>query len=87
MFQRDLKERDLSSIIRLSPSLPSMASAVAEIFLHLQWKTAAIIGTGKSLSLSRSTQNIAQNCYKMKLVIEQKMLARATINYTEFLNN
>ncbi|KAL6267075.1 hypothetical protein P5V15_000152 [Pogonomyrmex californicus] len=44
MLQRDLKERDLSSIIRLSPSLPSMANAVAEIFLHLQWKTAAIIG-------------------------------------------
>ncbi|XP_020277564.1 retinal guanylyl cyclase 2 isoform X2 [Pseudomyrmex gracilis] len=44
---RDLKERDLSSIIRLSPSLPSMASAVAEIFLHLQWKTAAIIGTDR----------------------------------------
>ncbi|XP_070151794.1 retinal guanylyl cyclase 2 isoform X1 [Polyergus mexicanus] len=41
---RDLKERDLSSIIRLSPSLPSMANAVAEIFLHLQWKTAVIIG-------------------------------------------
>ncbi|EFN69634.1 Retinal guanylyl cyclase 2 [Camponotus floridanus] len=41
---RDLKEKDLSSIIRLSPSLPSMANAVAEIFLHLQWKTAAIIG-------------------------------------------
>ncbi|KYN04499.1 Retinal guanylyl cyclase 2 [Cyphomyrmex costatus] len=40
---RDLKEKDLSSIIRLSPSLPSMANAVAEIFLHLQWKTAAVI--------------------------------------------
>lgn len=53
MFQRDLKERDLSSIIRLSPSLPSMANAVAEIFLHLQWKTAIIIGIGK---FSNSTQ-------------------------------
>ena len=48
MFQRDLKEKDLPSIIRLSPSLPSMANAVAEIFLHLQWKTAAVISIGKS---------------------------------------
>ncbi|KAG5307781.1 GUC2F cyclase, partial [Pseudoatta argentina] len=40
---RDLKEKDLPSIIRLSPSLPSMANAVAEIFLHLQWKTATVI--------------------------------------------
>lgn len=48
MFQRDSKEGDLASVIRLSPSLPSMANAVAEIFLHLQWKTAAIIGIGES---------------------------------------
>lgn len=58
MFQRDLKERDLSSIIRLSPSLPSMANAVAEIFLHLQWKTAAIIGIGKF-----SNHNYRNKCY------------------------
>ncbi|XP_014477506.1 PREDICTED: retinal guanylyl cyclase 2 isoform X2 [Dinoponera quadriceps] len=44
---RDSTEREHSSIIRLSPSLPSMANAVAEIFLHLQWKTAAIIGTDR----------------------------------------
>ncbi|XP_067207687.1 retinal guanylyl cyclase 2 isoform X2 [Linepithema humile] len=48
---RDLKEKDLSSIIRLSPSLPSMANAVAEIFQHLQWKTATIIGTATVLCL------------------------------------
>ncbi|XP_011334672.2 retinal guanylyl cyclase 2 isoform X1 [Ooceraea biroi] len=56
---RDLKERDLSSIIRLSPSLPSMADAVAEIFLHLQWKTATIIGTDREpwSSLDRAVIN------------------------------
>ncbi|XP_072756231.1 retinal guanylyl cyclase 2 isoform X1 [Anoplolepis gracilipes] len=56
---RDLKERDLSSIIRLSPSLPSMADAVAEIFLHLQWKTAAIIGIDREpwSSLDRAVIN------------------------------
>jgi len=47
VLQRSLKERSLSSVIRLSPSLPAMADAVAEIFLHLQWKTAAVIGTGE----------------------------------------
>ncbi|XP_032677580.1 retinal guanylyl cyclase 2 isoform X2 [Odontomachus brunneus] len=56
---RDLKERDLSSVIRLSPSLPSVANAVAEIFLHLQWKTAAIIGTDREpwSSLDRAVIN------------------------------
>ncbi|XP_025163076.1 retinal guanylyl cyclase 2 isoform X2 [Harpegnathos saltator] len=56
---RDLKERDLSSVIRLSPSLPSMANAVAEIFLHLQWKTAAIIGIDREpwSSLDRAVIN------------------------------
>ncbi|XP_011692309.1 PREDICTED: retinal guanylyl cyclase 2 [Wasmannia auropunctata] len=56
---RDLKERDLSSIIRLSPSLPSMADAVTEIFLHLQWKTAAVISIDREpwSSLDRAVIN------------------------------
>ncbi|XP_029170688.1 retinal guanylyl cyclase 2 isoform X2 [Nylanderia fulva] len=56
---RDLKEKNLSSIIRLSPSLPSMANAVAEIFRHLQWKTAIIIGIDREpwSSLDRAVIN------------------------------
>ncbi|KAG5315725.1 GUC2F cyclase, partial [Acromyrmex insinuator] len=56
---RDLKEKDLPSIIRLSPSLPSMANAVAEIFLHLQWKTAAVISIDREpwSSLDRAMIN------------------------------
>ncbi|XP_071631245.1 retinal guanylyl cyclase 2 isoform X1 [Temnothorax longispinosus] len=56
---RDLKERDLSSIIRLSPSLPSMANAVAEIFLHLQWKSADVISIDREpwSSLDRAVIN------------------------------
>ncbi|XP_011882602.1 PREDICTED: retinal guanylyl cyclase 2 [Vollenhovia emeryi] len=56
---RDSEERDLSSIIRLSPSLPSMANAVAKIFLHLQWKTAAVISIDREpwSSLDRAVIN------------------------------
>ncbi|KAL0114110.1 hypothetical protein PUN28_011433 [Cardiocondyla obscurior] len=57
---RDLKERNLSSIIRLTPSLPSMANAVAEIFLHLQWKSAAVISIDREpwSSLDRAVINV-----------------------------
>ncbi|XP_012537181.2 retinal guanylyl cyclase 2 [Monomorium pharaonis] len=44
---RDLKERDLSPIIRLSPSLPTLADAVAEMFLTFHWKTAAVISVDR----------------------------------------
>ncbi|XP_035725180.1 retinal guanylyl cyclase 2-like isoform X1 [Vespa mandarinia] len=42
---KNLEDRRLSSIVRLSPALPSLAQALVEMFLHLQWRSAAIIGT------------------------------------------
>ncbi|XP_015179191.1 PREDICTED: retinal guanylyl cyclase 2-like isoform X3 [Polistes dominula] len=44
---KNLEDRKLSSIVRLSPALPSLAQALAEMFLHLQWNSTAIIGTDK----------------------------------------
>ncbi|KAG7199229.1 hypothetical protein KM043_018098 [Ampulex compressa] len=44
---KDVKDEDSSSIIRLTPSFPSTAKAVAEMFFHLKWKTAVVIGTDR----------------------------------------
>lgn len=49
-LQKNLEDRRLSSIVRLSPALPSLAQALVEMFLHLQWRSAAIIGTGEARS-------------------------------------
>ncbi|XP_024943902.1 uncharacterized protein LOC107270796 [Cephus cinctus] len=42
---KSVEERELSSIVRLSPSLPAMAEALTQIFLHFKWKSVAVIGT------------------------------------------
>lgn len=47
MLQKTQEDTEFSSIIRLSPSLLTMANSVAEIFRHFRWKSVAIIGTGK----------------------------------------
>lgn len=46
LFQKDYDEREVSTIVRLSPSLPTIAKALAEMLMHLQWRTVAIIRTG-----------------------------------------
>lgn len=60
---RNLEERQLSSIVRLSPSLPMIAKALTEMLIHLQWKTVAIIGTDREpwMSLERVLLNSLQN--------------------------
>ena len=48
-FQKDSEEKQLSSVVRLSPSLPAIARALAEMLTHLRWETVAIVATGESL--------------------------------------
>ncbi|XP_043283814.1 retinal guanylyl cyclase 2 isoform X2 [Venturia canescens] len=42
---RIIEENKPSSTIRLSPSVPAVAQALAEIFLHFRWKTVAVVST------------------------------------------
>ncbi|XP_033351701.1 uncharacterized protein LOC117234512 isoform X1 [Bombus vosnesenskii] len=60
---KDSEERQVSSIVRLSPSLPMIAKALAEMLIHLQWKTVAIIGTDHEpwMSLERALLNSLQS--------------------------
>ncbi|XP_026671236.1 uncharacterized protein LOC108627232 isoform X2 [Ceratina calcarata] len=60
---KDLEEIQLSSIVRLTPSLPAIAKAFAEMLMHLQWKTVAVIGTDREpwVSLERALLNSLQS--------------------------
>ncbi|XP_076752601.1 retinal guanylyl cyclase 2 isoform X1 [Xylocopa sonorina] len=53
---KSLEEMQLSSIVRLTPSLPAIAKALAEMLMHLQWKTVTVIGTDHEpwMSLERA---------------------------------
>ncbi|XP_048509125.1 retinal guanylyl cyclase 2 isoform X2 [Athalia rosae] len=42
---RSVEDRDISSVIRLSPSLPAIAQALAEILTHFRWKSVAMVST------------------------------------------
>lgn len=50
-FQKDPEESEFSSIVRLSPSLPTIAKALAEMLMRLQWKSVSVIGTGKTFAV------------------------------------
>lgn len=67
-FQKDLEEKQLSSIVRLSPSLPTIAKALAEMLIHLQWKTVAIIRTGKYFFF---TFSLFYRCYRVEKSVEK----------------
>ncbi|CAK9802664.1 Retinal guanylyl cyclase 2 [Anthophora quadrimaculata] len=61
---KDSEEGELSSsIVRLSPSLPTIAKALAEMMMRLQWKTVAVIGTDREpwTSLERALYNFLQS--------------------------
>ncbi|OAD52258.1 Retinal guanylyl cyclase 2, partial [Eufriesea mexicana] len=60
---KDYDERQLSTIVRLSPSLPTIAKALAEMLMHLHWRTVAIIGTDREpwISLERALLNSLQS--------------------------
>ncbi|XP_043529595.1 uncharacterized protein LOC122539063, partial [Frieseomelitta varia] len=70
---KDLEEKQLSSIVRLSPSLPTIAKALAEMLIHLQWKTVAIIGTDREpwMSLERALLNSLQS---IGIVVRRRVL-------------
>ncbi|XP_015438494.1 PREDICTED: retinal guanylyl cyclase 2 [Dufourea novaeangliae] len=55
----DADVKDFTSIIRLSPSLPAIARALAEILMNLEWKIVTVIGTDCEpwSSLDRSLLN------------------------------
>ncbi|XP_046427719.1 retinal guanylyl cyclase 2 [Neodiprion fabricii] len=42
---RTAEETDVSSVIRLSPSLPAIAQTLAEILVHFRWKSVAMVST------------------------------------------
>ncbi|KAK9293807.1 hypothetical protein QLX08_011361 [Tetragonisca angustula] len=44
---KDSEEKQLSSVVRLSPSLPAIARALAEMLTHLRWETVAIVATDR----------------------------------------
>lgn len=46
-FQKEAGDKEFTSIVRLSPSLPTIAQALAEIFLRFRWKSVVVIGVGE----------------------------------------
>ncbi|XP_043264034.1 uncharacterized protein LOC122404161 isoform X3 [Colletes gigas] len=56
---KDTEEREVSSIIRLSPSLPTIAKALTAMLMRLQWKAVSLIGTDREpwSSLERALLN------------------------------
>ncbi|XP_053981020.1 uncharacterized protein LOC128877602 isoform X2 [Hylaeus volcanicus] len=56
---KDTEEREFSSIVRLSPSLPTIAKALTAMLMRLQWKAVSLIGTDREpwLSLERALLN------------------------------
>lgn len=49
LLQRMMEESQLPYTIRLSPSIPAMAQALIQLFIHFRWKTAAVIAIGDEL--------------------------------------